>query len=212
MTLVIDALDLAREALEVEQVAVTLFNLVPKPHITKALTAIEQTRADHTEDNLEMVAANGQGPVALEIGGKQLTLGEALDEAIAATERSASKRLNAVLVAAKNALYTTPPAQPAPDDLDRNACEELNCAEELLDGMSVDLDMEQTDFDCIGDYIKAVFAAQAKHLITPAAQRQSNDLADDEVLKIFGQFTAMTGKGWLDLYRMTEDRRKGKKI
>jgi hypothetical protein len=49
-------------------------------------------------------------PVALEMDGKQLTLGEALDEAIAATERSASKRLNKVLVAAKNALYTTPPA------------------------------------------------------------------------------------------------------
>ena len=56
-------------------------------------------------------AAPVQEPVALEMDGKQLTLGEALDEAIAATERSASKRLNKVLVAAKNALYTTPPAQ-----------------------------------------------------------------------------------------------------
>jgi hypothetical protein len=55
-----------------------------------------------------------QEPVALEMDGKQLTLGEALDEAIAATERSASKRLNTVLVAAKNAIYTPPPAQPAP--------------------------------------------------------------------------------------------------
>jgi len=56
-----------------------------------------------------------QEPVELEMDGKQLTFGEALDEAIAATERSASKRLNTVLVAAKNAIYTTQPAaQPAP--------------------------------------------------------------------------------------------------
>ena len=46
------------------------------------------------------------------------------------------------------------------EDLDRKACEELDCAEEVLDGLSVGLTMEQTDFDCIGDYIKAVFAAK----------------------------------------------------
>jgi hypothetical protein len=39
------ALDLALEALEVEQTAVTMFNLVPKPHITKAITAIKQARS-----------------------------------------------------------------------------------------------------------------------------------------------------------------------
>jgi hypothetical protein len=39
------AMDLALEALEVEQTAVTMFNLVPKPHITKAITAIKQARS-----------------------------------------------------------------------------------------------------------------------------------------------------------------------
>jgi hypothetical protein len=68
---------------------------------SNAITAIKQALAQ---------PAPVQEPVALEMDGKQLTLGEALEEAIAATERSASKRLNAVLVAAKNALYTTPPA------------------------------------------------------------------------------------------------------
>ena len=58
--------------------------------------------------------------------------------------------------------------QPA-DELDRNACEELNHAEEVLDALSVDLNMEQTDFDCIGDYINAVFEAQAKKLTNAPA-------------------------------------------
>ena len=65
--------------------------------------------------------------------------------------------------------YKPPAAQPESDDLDRKACEELNCAEEVLAGLSVDLDMEQTHFDCIGDYIQAVFDAQTKKLTTPPA-------------------------------------------
>jgi hypothetical protein len=40
-----ETLDLALEALEVEQTEVTMFNLVPKPHITKAITAIKQARS-----------------------------------------------------------------------------------------------------------------------------------------------------------------------
>lgn len=38
----------------------------------------------------------------------------------------------------------------------RNAEDELNCAEEILDGYAAHLDLEKTDFDCIGDYIDAV--------------------------------------------------------
>jgi hypothetical protein len=63
-----------------------------------------------------------QEPVALEMDGKQLTLGEALEEAIAATERSGSRRLNAVLVAAKNALYATPPAAPVQEPVGTVQC------------------------------------------------------------------------------------------
>ena len=67
------------------------------------------------------------------------------------------------------------------DDLDRNVCEELNCAEEVLDGLSVDLGMEKTDFDCIGDYIKAVFAAQAKCLTPPAQPAQAEVTVPDDM-------------------------------
>jgi hypothetical protein len=35
-------------------------------------------------------------------------------------------------------------------------------------------------------------------------------LTDEEVLDLFGKFTAMTGKSWLDLYRMTEAKLKEK--
>jgi len=35
-------------------------------------------------------------------------------------------------------------------------------------------------------------------------------LTDEEVLGVFGKFTAMTGKSWLDLYRMTEAKLKEK--
>jgi hypothetical protein len=74
---------------------------------------VAYTRA--LEEYCDSLPQLAQEPVALEMDGKQLTLGEALDEAIAATERSGSRRLNTVLVAAKNALYTTPTAaQPAP--------------------------------------------------------------------------------------------------
>jgi len=41
----------------------------------------------------------------------------------------------------------------------RNAEDELNCAEEWLDALSIDLPMKRTDFDCIGDYIVEVVAA-----------------------------------------------------
>ena len=39
---------------------------------------------------------------------------------------------------------------------ERNAEDELNCAEDVLDGYAAHLDLEKTDFDCIGDYIDAV--------------------------------------------------------
>ena len=41
-------------------------------------------------------------------------------------------------------------------------------------------------------------------------QRTQVDLTDEEVFGLFGRFTAMTGKSWLDLYRMTEAKLKEK--
>lgn len=38
----------------------------------------------------------------------------------------------------------------------RDAESELNCAEEILDALAVDLNLQKTDFECIGDYITAV--------------------------------------------------------
>jgi hypothetical protein len=35
-------------------------------------------------------------------------------------------------------------------------------------------------------------------------------LTEDEVFRLFGSFTTMTGKGWLDLYRMSEAKLKEK--
>jgi hypothetical protein len=52
---------------------------------------------------------------------------------------------------------------PAPDDTNvRDAEAELNCAEEVLESLSIDLPMEETGFDCLGDYVTAVFEAQKK--------------------------------------------------
>jgi len=118
---------------------------------------------------------------------------EAIKQAIAAQPAPAPKGCVVVARAVLNKLgiddavvdtiaRQAPPAQPAPDDLDRNACEELNCAEEVLDGLSVDLDMEKTDFDCIGDYIKAVFAAQAKRLTPTAAQQPWVDIREIDIM------------------------------
>jgi hypothetical protein len=52
MTIKDKALNLALAALEVEQLAVTLFNLVPKPHITTAITAIKKARSAPTAQEL----------------------------------------------------------------------------------------------------------------------------------------------------------------
>ncbi len=49
-----EALDLALEALEVEQTAVTMFNLVPKPHITKAITAIKQAKKSNIKQVIHL--------------------------------------------------------------------------------------------------------------------------------------------------------------
>lgn len=38
----------------------------------------------------------------------------------------------------------------------RDAETELNCAEEILDALAADLNLQKTDFECIGDYITAV--------------------------------------------------------
>ena len=47
-------------------------------------------------------------------------------------------------------------------------------------------------------------------LYTTPPQRTWVDLTDEEVFGLFGRFTAMTGKSWLDLYRMTEAKLKEK--
>ena len=41
-------------------------------------------------------------------------------------------------------------------------------------------------------------------------QRTWVDLTDEEIFGLFGRFTTMTGKSWLDLYRMTEAKLKEK--
>jgi hypothetical protein len=97
-----------------------------------------------------------------------LAMGKAMAKERAREIGDAWNQLANLLTVLEKARSATPPVQIASDDLDRNVCEELNCAEEVLDGLSVDLGMEKTDFDCIGDYIKAVFAAQAKCLTPPA--------------------------------------------
>lgn len=61
----------------------------------------------------------------------------------------------------------TPPVQQ--DDI-RSAEDELNCAEEVLDGYAAHLDLEETAFDCIGEYITAVCDA-LKAAPTPPAQQ-----------------------------------------
>jgi hypothetical protein len=63
----------------------------------------------------------------------------------------------------------TPPAQQ--DDI-RSAEDELNCAEEVLDGYAAHLDLEETAFDCIGEYITAVCDA-LKATPTPPAQQDA---------------------------------------
>lgn len=72
-------------------------------------------------------------PVKLEIDGKQLTLGEALDEAIAASLRTGAMRLHTVLIAAQNALLTSPSAtkrQPlTADQINQAWAQALNTAD-----------------------------------------------------------------------------------
>jgi hypothetical protein len=47
-------------------------------------------------------------------------------------------------------------------------------------------------------------------LYTTPQQRTWGGLTDEEVFETFGNFTTMTGKSWLDLYRITEAKRKEK--
>jgi hypothetical protein len=54
---------------------------------------------------------------------------------------------------------------------------------------------------------KGTFAAP---LYTTPQQRTLVELTDEEVFETFGNFSAMTGKSWLDLYRITEAKRKEK--
>jgi hypothetical protein len=61
------AMDLALAALEVEQVAVTLFNLVPKPHITKAITAIKQARSAPVQEPVAWMYEDMMGLVGVRV-------------------------------------------------------------------------------------------------------------------------------------------------
>lgn len=107
------------------------------------------------------------------------TVKQALDALGLLVEERSSEAMDdgyAAITALRQALEQ----QPA-DELDRKACEELNHAEEVLDAFSVDLNMEQTEFDCIGDYINAVFEAQVHRTSTmwaamlAAAPEQSSE-------------------------------------
>ena len=51
----------------------------------------------------------------------------------------------------------------------RDAEAELNCAEEVLDGYAAHLELKETAFNCIGDYIKEVCEALKEQ---PAQQEQ----------------------------------------
>lgn len=90
------------------------------------------------------------------------------------------------------ALIDAAAQQEQPPDDERDAETELNCAEEVLDAISVDLNMEQTAFDCIGDYITAVVEAikkqptASKPEAQPDEQLRLEDIAAmrDELAKI----------------------------
>jgi hypothetical protein len=62
---------------------------------------------------------------------------------------------------------------------------------------------------------RTVMLDQSSHEQRTAAEGEDTrrawvELTDEEVFEIFGRFTTMTGKSWLDLYRMTEAKRKEK--
>ena len=65
---------------------------------------------------------------------------------------------------------------------ERDPEEELNCAEEVLDALAVDLGLFDTVFDCIGDYITAVVTA-IRAAPAPVAQGELlaalREIADD---------------------------------
>jgi hypothetical protein len=165
-----EALDLALEALDIVKIHFT-----QNRHVNEAITAIKQALAAqpavqkpfcfyYVENGEEYFAPKGayvpdnaqplyttaaqpavQEPVALEMDGKQLTLGEALDEAIAApVQQKPYAYANPYDLSANTAfrwceineytmpVYTTPPAQPAPVPLtdeqitDKNRLDWLN--------------------------------------------------------------------------------------
>lgn len=67
--------------------------------------------------------------------------------------------------------------QPAEQENVRDAETELNCAEEVLDGYAAHLDLEETAFDCIGDYIRAVCEALKTSAPQPKAEPQGEPVA-----------------------------------
>lgn len=80
-----------------------------------------------------------------------------------------------------------PDSVAVPEGEERNAEDELICAEEVLDAIAVSLDLKETSFKCIGDYITAVIdALKAKEqkpidmvLFCPACHNQHIDAPDE---------------------------------
>lgn len=77
------------------------------------------------------------------------------------------------------ALASHPSPAPQPDERDAEA--ELNCAEEVLDSLAVNLDLEQTHFDCVGDYITAVVEATRRAQAEPKVQAQAGELSKEDI-------------------------------
>jgi hypothetical protein len=65
-----------------------------------------------------------------------------------------------------------------------------------------------TDKNAAEKYHRDIYDLTA--LYTTPQQRTWVELTDEEVFETFGNFSTMTGKSWLDLYRITEAKRKEK--
>lgn len=104
-------------------------------------------------------------------------------------------RMRAIIECANRLLSSTsqPPAEHGDDVHDAET--ELNCAEEVLDAIAVGLDMEETAFDCICDYITAVVNTIMKPAMR-GAQFTDADLEPPEQLagRLIDAWCATHGK------------------
>lgn len=104
---------------------------------------------------------HAQAAVVMPMIGPLLDAWENSDREVMSQEPELSKQLRNINSAMEDA--DTHPAPSAPDDVVqggiRNAEDELNCAEEVLDAITCEFsdgEFPVTDFNCIGDYITAV--------------------------------------------------------